>query len=460
MTVSIDSRIWLAAHLLYPNTSQAFDVYHTLLTQSEESIRRNNINTIFQKLHQIAEKIPAVSSNKAFHVFEEEQTEQWQQIYKKSQKEQIIIFVGYFIFSITLKDMSGILKLSFEKVQFLFHQTFKKAILSHIKMDVPEKIPFRKQNEIKVMFLFTTENLIDYCLQNLSPKDMEKVELGLQQYPELQLTEKQYQRIVKQMNYFVRYQEDRVAKPLIQSTETLSAPREVFHFGIWIRSNKTLITSGVATVFCLVLVTIRPQWLQNLNHVRHNRLVDLQEIKPMQTPTELENLPATPVLAANETKPILKNQLQVADSSVKREIVGSKATTETKPESKLPSHATTPAKAQGVVEKPHEVLSESQPKKSGGLYRGVLTVTDINEVSDKITQKLVDIGGKKAGEVELGWRKTDKLAYYHFTLPEDSVDGMKEFLSKFGSLQIQFENHPRLMPAGVKRLIIEVKERE
>ena len=28
MITSIESRLWLAVHLLYPNASQAFDVYH------------------------------------------------------------------------------------------------------------------------------------------------------------------------------------------------------------------------------------------------------------------------------------------------------------------------------------------------------------------------------------------------------------------------------------------------
>jgi hypothetical protein len=455
MAISIYSRLWLAAHLLYPNSSQAFDVYQSLITQTEESIKKNNIHFIFKKLYQIVEKIPAVNSNKAFHVFEVHQTEQWQQIYKKSQKDQLIIFIGYFVFGINLNDISGMLKLTYEKVHFLFHQTFKKSVFLSIKKDIPQKIKFKKLNEEKVSFLFTNENLIDFCLNNLTPQEMKKVQIGLQNYPDLQTSKKQYELIVEQMKNLLEHQEIRVTKPLIQTSEPLSSPRDQIELKTLFVNNKKLVSAMTLSVICLLLVTIRPQWIQKLSQKSHDRFVILQEVKPKPLVTE-EN--QNPVIAKNETAsttpklklnlglPVVQNTMAQTDEVNKNDNLKTTQKTEKPLDVKTNADVMT--------------TTSNLAKKTGGLYRGVLVVTDINEVTPKITERLVDNGAKTAGEVELGWHKTDKLSYYHFTLPENNVDSMKEFLKKFGSLQIQFENHPRLMPAGVKRLIIEVKERE
>lgn len=464
MAVSLDSRVWLATHLMYPNSSQAFDVYQTLVSQSQASIKKNNINDIYQKLYQIVSKIPAISSNKAFHVFDEDKIEQWKQIYKKSQKDQLIIFVGYFIFGLKLKEIASIIKLTYEKAQFLFHQTFKKATFVNIKIDVPERVSLKKYNEETVSFLFTNENLIEFCLKTLSPADMKKVRLGLQHYPELQTAQKQFDLIVGQMQYLMDSQVDRVTKTLIETSETLSEPRETFQITQVFARNKTAVAVATFSVALLFVVIIRPGWIQNVTKPSKDSFVDLQEVKPKEhiaelsaealthaNPSAATSTPVAGIVAASH------DQTTSTATAVKTTLATAQTTAETTKPSTL---AVGPKHMPVKVAKPPEPPVMEEDKKSGGLYRGVLVVTDLNEVSSKITQRLVEFGGKKAGEVELGWKKTNKLAYYHFTLPENNIDTAKEFLSNFGDLQIQFENHPRLMPSGIKRLIIEVKERE
>lgn len=459
MVVSLDSRVWLATHLMYPNSSQAFDVYQTLVSQSQASIKKNNVNEIFQKLYQIVSKIPAINSNKAFHVFDENKTEQWRQIYKRSQRDQLIIFVGYFVFGLKLKEIANIIKLTPEKAQFLFHQTFKKSTFTNIKIDVPEKVSFKKYNEERVSFLFTNENLIEFCLKVLSPNDMKKVRLGLQAYPELQASQKHYDLIVEQMRYLIESQADRVTKTLIETSETLSEPRETFQITQVFARNKAVISVATLSIALLFVVLIRPNWIQSVTKSNKDTFVDLQEIKPKDHSVEFHAETIEP-----ETKPTSTPAVAIAPVSSDRttSTLAAHLSKSTSTVAQIPAEPTQPvtvAVTKPLVKAPVLPVVEEN-KKVGGLYRGVLVVTDINEVSSKITQRLVEFGGKKAGEVELGWKKTDKLAYYHFTLPENNIDAAKEFLSNFGKLQIQFENHPRLMPAGVKRLIIEVKERE
>ncbi len=108
---------------------------------------------------------------------------------------------------------------------------------------------------------------------------------------------------------------------------------------------------------------------------------------------------------------------------------------------------------------PATTVSSSGPATTGFLFRGVLKVTNAAAISPKITDKIVELGGRKAGEVELGWKKTESAYYYHFTLPEAKYDDLNRFLSEYSTTQISKEIHPRVMPDGIVRLIIQVEEK-
>ena len=72
-----------------------------------------------------------------------------------------------------------------------------------------------------------------------------------------------------------------------------------------------------------------------------------------------------------------------------------------------------PTSAQaGLVDK------SAQTKSTGWIYRGQFHVTNAEMVSPKIKDKIKDMGGQKAGEVEIGWQKTPNIYYFHFTVPE------------------------------------------
>lgn len=97
-------------------------------------------------------------------------------------------------------------------------------------------------------------------------------------------------------------------------------------------------------------------------------------------------------------------------------------------------------------------------KREGSLYRGTLYVANLDETDEAIKAAVDMAGGRKAGEVELGWRKTPQSSYFHFSMPEDHLVDLQANLKKFGVLKIQKEKHPRLMPVGLIRLIITVEE--
>lgn len=106
-----------------------------------------------------------------------------------------------------------------------------------------------------------------------------------------------------------------------------------------------------------------------------------------------------------------------------------------------------------------EVAAEITGKRQGFLFRGRLTATNSLMISAKVVEYLNQNGGRKAGEVELGWKKGDGY-YFHFTIPEANQKEAQEYLKSLGSFSIQKEPHPRIMPDGIIRLIITVEEKK
>lgn len=94
----------------------------------------------------------------------------------------------------------------------------------------------------------------------------------------------------------------------------------------------------------------------------------------------------------------------------------------------------------------------------GYLYRGSLSVSGLNSTSPKIRERIEELGGRKAGEVALGWSRSPSSHYYHFTIPDAKYSELMSYFDQFGKLKIQREKHPRVMPDGILRLIVTVEE--
>ena len=128
-----------------------------------------------------------------------------------------------------------------------------------------------------------------------------------------------------------------------------------------------------------------------------------------------------------------------------------------------------PAKTQAKTEKSPEAdadadknLSAVAPdsgKKQGFLYRGILTVTNVTAVTPKLVEFIAANGGRKAGEVELGWKKGSG-SYFHFTIPDAKYKELLDHVNEYGKINISKEPHPRVMPDGIVRVIITVEEKK
>lgn len=108
------------------------------------------------------------------------------------------------------------------------------------------------------------------------------------------------------------------------------------------------------------------------------------------------------------------------------------------------------------MSKDPETESRKETKPKGFVYRAFMSLSQLEEIGPKITDNIIELGGEKAGEVELGWKRGTGR-YYHFTLPSDNEERLLEKLRGYGPVRISKDPHPRVMPEGQVRFILWVE---
>jgi hypothetical protein len=98
---------------------------------------------------------------------------------------------------------------------------------------------------------------------------------------------------------------------------------------------------------------------------------------------------------------------------------------------------------------------EKAPK--GFVYRAFMATRTIDATTGAVRDIIESLGGERAGQVELGWRKNSGT-YFHFALPESNYESLLENLRSFGPVRIYKDPHWRVMPSGQIRLILFVED--
>ena len=93
----------------------------------------------------------------------------------------------------------------------------------------------------------------------------------------------------------------------------------------------------------------------------------------------------------------------------------------------------------------------------GTLHRMSMKISNIENRADEITNKILALGGKKAGRVRLGWRKPDGN-YYHFSIPKNNMQQLSTTLGEYGPVRLSKHPHTRVMPEGVNRIILFIED--
>lgn len=193
-------------------------------------------------------------------------------------------------------------------------------------------------------------------------------------------------------------------------------------------------------------------------------IVVVLTVMPWQKIMQLSDIGSKEVILAEATRTGTTAQVEDKPEFIDEEVKPSAGTTPT-PIAASPAPQVSPSVA--AVGSPKPTTPAGTPDTSpaaaasgGFLYRGEVEITNIDSNGPKITEKIAELGGRKAGSVELGWRKTPTSMYYHFTIPEAKYQDLVAFMSTYGKPRISKEKHPRVMPDGIIRLIITVDEQK
>lgn len=113
------------------------------------------------------------------------------------------------------------------------------------------------------------------------------------------------------------------------------------------------------------------------------------------------------------------------------------------------------------VEESKPAVEKVKKKKKGNafVYRSFMEIENTAERAPLITAIIQKYGGVKAGQVKLGWEKPDGN-YFHFKLPEENYETAMREIKAFGEISSSKTEHRRVMPVGVVRVILWVKEKK
>ena len=213
---------------------------------------------------------------------------------------------------------------------------------------------------------------------------------------------------------------------------------KILRFGNWSVQTKSALALSLFAILTYLTLFFTP-WQKIVSRVFHsqNEQVILAEETKVKQQVDLAVIEKTEAPQFTDDKPI-----------------AAEAPVETKKEIENIKNQEQPQKEVVDVK-----ATEKAQASTGFLYRGVVSITNVKDTKGKITEKIIEAGGRKAGSVELGWNKNPQTAYYHFTIPESKLKEVQDYISQYGQLEFKKEKHPRQMPDGISRVIVEVKEK-
>lgn len=325
-----------------------------------------------------------------------------------------------------------------------------------------EDIQFSKKGQRKVSSFIGQELLYDFMTGNLDSERRKAVEEYIDQNKEVQ---GDIQKIQHGMNYLEVLEQTKVSEALVekikQPTSYLDNLLLKMKFDDWSPGFKLGVEASVVAIGITVIAVVLP-WKKMLDFRVDSSDIILSEI----TKKFDSKNPAEKEITAKSDELIDKEK---ADISFPDEESGAAATAGAGAVIAASSTTTTSttlksAPAVAVVNNTTTTTMAANPagetKRVGYLFRGTVAITNAKAAASKLVEKVTSLGGRKAGNVELGWSKDNEGAYFHFTMPESNYQQMTEAFQEYGQLKIAKERHDRVMPEGIVRVIITVDEKK
>lgn len=217
----------------------------------------------------------------------------------------------------------------------------------------------------------------------------------------------------------------------------------------------------------LALTEISPVHLEELNSIRTLRSIVADRLRWKNWPelfkwTAEALLVSTVVAIAAILVPWDKVNFKFPEQSTSVRVQNNQKQQEPSPPPavSLPTKTPTP-----LVQDEEENLAPTPSHQKiiplgGMLYRVMMTVTNSDDVAQELKRKIIEDGGTKAGQVELGWRKKNPNGnYFHFAYPEAKYEQFIRTLGSYGQVRIYKNPHERVMPEGQIRMILWIEDK-
>ena len=119
--------------------------------------------------------------------------------------------------------------------------------------------------------------------------------------------------------------------------------------------------------------------------------------------------------------------------------------------------AATQSEPAAQVDEQEEAPPKPEKAPKGFVYRAFMASGQIDESTTGAKDLILSLGGERAGQVDLGWRKNSGT-YFHFSIPESNYETLLEGLRTFSPVRIYKDPHWRVMPEGQIRLILFIED--
>lgn len=318
-----------------------------------------------------------------------------------------------------------------------------------------EFIKLKKYKNREMSDFVANQLLFEYARHTLDKERKKSVEKALESNQELQ---NEFIRLINGIQYCEKLSETLVNDVAIKQIEQQSSQVNYIvsrlRWHQWPLGFRWLVEAGVVALFLVIVLNVLPL----------NRIIHLGD--GAETQTVIAEVDRKKKASSSELPDVNIEKPDFADEEVKQPV---EKVTEDRPPTPNVVANEKPVSAQGpkTPVKPIAVVATPTPpaekstvaKTSGAIYRGQFMVTNAEMVSPKIKEKIKELGGQKAGEVEIGWLKTPNVYYFHFTVPEAKLPELETLLKDFSTGKLVKEAHPRVMPDGIIRLLFTVEER-
>jgi hypothetical protein len=335
-----------------------------------------------------------------------------------------------------------------------------------------DKLPLSKKGKREVSSFIGHELLYDYLTNSLDAERTQAVADHIKYSRDAQLD---LAKIENGQTYADSLSKTVVSQPVIEQINMqasyLTTLLQKTNFAKWPQGLKWGLEALVVVGVVVSLLTVAPwEKIAKINLPGSKEVILAEVSKTERTATEEKQVPEfvdegikAPKAGAETAKTAAtKTPAAATVPAATVAVAPVPAPTTAKPAKsaalEIPPPPAPPVVAAKVAEK--KEAADTAPAAGGGgfLYRGEIALTGLPTVGPKLVDKILELGGRKAGDVELGWQKTPHSLYFHFTLPEAKYAELEAFLATYGKARISKEKHPRVMPDGIIRLILTVDE--